>query len=166
MRRDIVVVLLAFLVAGLLAGALWPQLAEPVTVSRSEVGLVTDEVGLAHRFSSDAWFTLLGGGAGLLLGVVLTRWRSSHEVVTVLTVTAGAMLAALVCARVGTWLGPDAPERVLDGAPVGATAPAQVRLASDAAYLVWPAAALTGAAVMLWSSRPAGRRGRQELPQS
>lgn len=164
---DIVVVLGTFLVAGAVAGVLWPQLVEPVTVTRNEFGLVIDEVGLARRFNNDGWYALLGGAGGLLLGTVLTLWRNAHEVVTVLVVTAGAMVAALVSARVGTWLGPDAPEQVLEGAPQGATAAAQVQLASSAAYLVWPVAALTGAVVVLWTStrfdRDPTRRGRQSF---
>lgn len=156
MRGDIVVVLGLFLLAGVLAGVLWSQVLPSVVVTRNELGLVTDEVGLARRFDIDAWYAVIGAVGGLVLGAVLTWWRSTHEVVTVLVVTAGALLAALVCARLGTWLGPDDPEQVLAGAEIGATAPMQVRLTSEAAYLAWPVSALVGALVVLWGS--GGRR--------
>jgi hypothetical protein len=152
LAADIVVVLGVFLLAGAAAGALWPQLVDPVTVTRTDFGLVTDEVGLARRFDNEGWYAVLGGCGGLLLGVLLTAWRRTDEVVTVLVVVAGALLAAFVSARLGTWSGPDDPERVLADAASGTTAPAQVRLAAEAAYLVWPAAALVGAVVVLWAS--------------
>lgn len=165
MAVDIVVVLAAFLLAGVVAGLLWPRLVDPVIVSRTRLGLVTDEVGLARRFGNEGWYAVLGGTGGLTLGAVLTGWRRTHEVVTVLVVAAGALLAALVSARLGTWVGPDAPEQLLAGAGVGETAPAQVRLAAEAAYLVWPVAALLGSIMVLWAaprtSSSEGPRARQ-----
>jgi hypothetical protein len=151
MLADIAVVLGVFLVAGLLAGVLWPQLVDPAVVTRDETGLASDEVALAKRFGTDGWFTVLAAVGGLVLGVVLMAWRRTHEVVTLLVVVAGALLASLVCSQLGHLLGPEDPNLVLADAAVGATAPEMVRVTADAAYLVWPISALIGALLVLWS---------------
>lgn len=159
---DVVVVLGAFLVAGLAAGAVWPHLVDPVTVTRTDLGIGSDELALTHRFSNDAWYSFLGAAGGFVLGVALTLWRRTHEVVTLLLVVAGAFLAALVASRVGTWLGPEDPHIVLADADIGATAPDQIGVTADAAYLVWPIAAVVGAVIVLWGA-PGG--GPSHLPR-
>lgn len=156
MLVDALVTLGAFVLGGLVVGLLWPQVVDPVLVTRNEFGILSDEVALANQFDNDGWYTLLGGGCGLLLGVVLTAWRRTDELVTFLVVVAGAFVAAWLSARVGTALGPDDAEEVLARAAVGTTVPDQVVLSSDAAYLVWPIAAVAGALLVLWS--PWGRR--------
>ena len=160
---DVAVVTIAFLLAGLVAGALWPQLVDPVTVTRNDFGILTDEVALAERFDNDGWFSLLGLGFGLSLGLALTMWRRGDEVVTLLAVVAGAFLAAWVAARLGAWLGPEDPQRVLADAELGDTAPGVVELQADAAYLVWPIAALVGALVALWRSSDAPNQRRDVM---
>jgi hypothetical protein len=162
--RDVVVVLGAFLAAGVLVGIVWPQVVEPVTVTRSEFGLQTGEIALAHRFGHDAWYSLLGGGAALLLGVVLTFWRRAHETATLAALVLGALLAAWVSSTVGTATGPEAAEVVLADAEVGATAPDQVLVTADAAYLAWPLAAVLAAVLVLWAA-PTGRGGTRSESQ-
>jgi hypothetical protein len=159
--RDVAVTLVAFLVAAVLVGFLWPQLVDPVVVERADLGLLTDEVALADRFDTVGWYSLLGGGFGLVLGVGLLARRQAHEVVTVLAVLAGAFLAAWLSAQLGTAVGPEDPDKVLAGAEVGATAQERVVLTSDVAYLVWPISAMIGAVVVLWSRHG---RGSEERP--
>lgn len=154
--RDVAAALVAFLVAAVLVGVLWPQLVDPVVVEVADLGLLTDEVALGDRFDVVGWYSLLGGGFGLVLGVGLLARRQGHEVVTVLAVLAGAFLAAWLSAQLGTMLGPEDPDTVLAGAEVGATAEDRVVLTADVAYLVWPISSMVGAVVVLWS-RP-GRR--------
>ncbi len=156
MFRDAGVILVVFLLVGAVAGAVWPHLVHPVTVSRIDAGLSTGEVDLSWRFDNDGWFSVLGGAAGLLTGLVLMVWRRSHEVVSLLMVTGSAFLASWVCATVGTALGPEDPQKVLAGAASGATAPDMVRVTSEAAYYVWPIGAVLGALLVLWS--PPGQR--------
>lgn len=152
MVRDVLVVLGAFLVAAAVVGAIWPHVVDPVVVERTDVGLLTDEIALADRFDAVGWFTLLGGGFGIVLGALLVASRRTNEIVTLLAVVAGAFLAAWLSARLGTWWGPADPNQVLAHAKVGATAPDQVTLDASAAYLAWPIGALIGATVVLWSS--------------
>jgi MFS superfamily sulfate permease-like transporter len=153
--RDVLVVLTAFLVASVAVGLVWAQVVEPVTVTRSEAGLQTGELALSHRFDHDAWYSLLGGGAALLLGVGLTLWRRAHETATLVAVVLGALLAAWVSSVVGTATGPEAADVVLADARSGTSAPDQVVVTADAAHLAWPLAAVLGAVLVLWA--PSGR---------
>jgi len=160
LMRDALVILGVFLVLGGIAGLVWPHLVDPVTVTRTDQGLVTDELGLARRFDNDGWFSVLGFVGGLAGGLVLTAWRRANEVVSVLAITGAAFLASWVAARVGTLTGPADPETVLAHAAVGATAAERVMVTSAAAYEVWPLAAVVGALVVLWGSpgQPLRRR--------
>ena len=161
--RDVGIVMVAFLVAGLVVGLVWPQVVEPVTVTRNDFGLQTGEVALARRFGHDAWYSILGGGAALLLGIVLTSWRRAHETATLVAVVLGALLAAWVSSVVGTATGPEAAEVVLADAAMGTSAPDQVLVTAEAAYLVWPLAAVLGAVLVLWAP---SSRGRGQQPQT
>ncbi|HET6563264.1 MAG TPA: hypothetical protein VFG72_15425 [Marmoricola sp.] len=159
--RDVLVVLAAFLVAAVAVGLVWPQLVEPVTVTRTEAGLSTGEVALSHQFDQDAWYSLLGGGTALVLGVLLTLWRRTREIATLVVVVLGALLAAWVSSVIGTAVGPEPAEVVLADAEVGTTAPEHVEVTADSAYLAWPLGAVLGSVVVLWAP---SRRGEQEQP--
>jgi hypothetical protein len=148
--RDVVVVLVSFLVAGVAVGLLWPQVVDPVTMTRTELGLTTGEVPLALRFEHDAWYSFLGAGVGLVLGLVLTWWRRTHETATLVAVVLSSLLAAAVSSWVGTATGPESAELVLADAELGATAPDQVQVTAEAAYLAWPLGAVAGAVIVLW----------------
>ncbi len=160
--RDVGIVVVAFLVAGVVVGLVWPQVVEPVTVTRNELGLQTGEVALAHRFGQDAWYALLGGGAALLLGAALTLWRRAHEAATLGAIVVAALLAAWVSSVVGTATGPEAAEVVLADAEMGTSAPDQVQVTAEAAYLAWPLAAVLGAVLVLWAPSSRGREQRRD----
>jgi hypothetical protein len=157
----VVVVLVVFVVAGVVVGVIWPHLVDPVTVTRDKLGVTTGELALSERFDNDGWYVLLALALGLVLGVALTAWRRSNEVVTVLAVVASALVAAWVSATVGTRLGPEDPNRVLAQAENGASAPDVVRVSADGAYAMWPIGAMAGALIVLWGP-PGGLRRREE----
>lgn len=149
----LVLVVVAFGLVGVLAGLLWPQLVDPVMVTRTGAGTATGEVDLSERFDNDGWYSVLAAGLGLLLGVLLTLWlrrRREPEVPALVAVLVGAALAAWLMARVGTAVGPSDPVTVLADAEIGANAPDRVRVSAGAAYLVWPIAAVAGALAVLW----------------
>ena len=86
----------------------------------------------------------------LLSGVVLSAWRRRDPLVTVLLVTAGAVLAAYVMLSLGLVLGPDEQTAVLRSAADGATTPMQLAPHAPGVIWVWPAAAALGSLVYLW----------------
>jgi hypothetical protein len=157
---DVLVVLAAALLLGLVTGVLWPQLVDPVTVTRTEAGLVRDEVALAEQFDAEGWYSVLAALGGFLLGIVMLAWRRTDEVVTLLAVVAGALVASWLSAEVGSALGPADPARVLADAGEGATADAALSLTTDAVQWVWPLFAVMGALVYLVS--PLSERAIEE----
>ena len=159
---DVLVILGVFAVAGVLVGIVWPQVVDPVRVTRTDFGLLTGETALSKRFDTDGWFIVLGGGLGLVLGGVLTWWRRADEVVTVVAVAMGAGIAGVVAAWIGHRLGPDDPTTVLRHAKVGATALDVVKVHATAAYFVWPVMALVGSLVVLWSRPARSQPGTQD----
>jgi hypothetical protein len=154
LAADAAIIVGVLLVLGVLAGLLWPHLVDPVQVFRSQGGIVSDEVALAHQFDDDGWYAVLAAVAGAVAGGVLTLWRSRDPVATVLLLVLGAGAAAWGMAQVGTAVGPPDPATVLADAAPGATAVAQVEVHAAAAYFVWPIAVLFGAVVVLWTRRP------------
>jgi hypothetical protein len=148
---DVVVVLGAGALLGLVAGVALPQLADPVTVTRTATGLVRDEVALSEQFDVDGWYTVLAAIGGFLLGAVMLAWRRTDEVVTLLAAVAGAFLASWLSAAVALTLGPDDPAEKLSDAADGATAPAALALTADVVHWVWPLFAVLGALLYLLS---------------
>lgn len=150
-RADAAIVLGVFALVGTLAGLVWAAVVDPVIVTRVEGGTTAAELELGRRFDADGWYFLVGAAAALVLGVLVTAWRSRNAVVTLLLVLAGTVLAALLMAGVGHLLGPDDPSQVLVDAAVGSTAPEQLRIGSWAVYLAWPLGAVAGALAVLWA---------------
>jgi hypothetical protein len=127
-------------------------------VTRDSAGLLTEGVELGLRVEADVWFALLGVGIGLPAGVVAVvlagRRGRPDPLVTVLALVAGALLASVLCALVGTALGPPDPAGVLESATSGSRAPETLTTHTWVVYLVWPLAATTGALVALLLSNP------------
>jgi hypothetical protein len=151
---EALVVLGAFAVAGMLAGLVWALVTEPVQVTKSAAGVGIDEVELSYQFASDGWFVVVGGLTAVVLGAATTAWavvRRRHLVGTVLLVLAGAALATVLMRATGRLAGPGDPEAALAQAPVGATAPAQLRVHASVADLTWLTSAMVGALAVLLS---------------
>src|SRR5690242_2779780 len=108
-------------VLGVVAGVLWSQLADPVVATRTAQGVASGESDLAKQVTSDGWFAAIGFVGCLLAGLALTVWRRTDEVVTLLALVAGSLLAAWLCSWVGGVLGPDPAAQTLADAAVGKT---------------------------------------------
>ena len=172
---DVVVVLVVATLLGLLAGFLVARLADPVTVTRTANGLARDEVALSHQFSALGWFSVLSAVGGLLLGAVMLAWRRTDEVVTLLAVVVGALLAAWFASELALTLGHEDPARALADAADGETATAALTLGGDPrspdpdrpsgiVYWVWPLFAVLGALLYLIS--PLSERPLEEAVAS
>ena len=147
---DLVLVVVGVVVLGLAVGVAWPHLVDPALSQRTAQGISTDEVQLARIFSADGWFVVLGFSGSLLLGALLMLRRRGHEVAVLLLLLAGTYLSAWRIAEpLGKAIGPPDPVSVLTSAKVGATAPVQVRVTSDADRLSWPLGAALGSLVVL-----------------
>lgn len=143
------VVALLHLVAACVIGLALPHLADLPQAVRTSDGVVTGEVQLGKTFNDDGWLIVLGGAAGLVLGLLLVVWRRSHEVVTVVATVVCALAAAWLAGYLAWVTGPGDATSALTEARVGATAPLPVTIDSRAAYLVWPLCATLSALVGL-----------------
>ena len=149
MLRDVAVVVVCQLAAACVIGLLLPHVADLAQAVRTEDGVVTGEVELGKTFNDDGWLIVLGGAAGLVLGMVLQAWRRSNEVVTLLAIVVSALAAAWLAGWIAEGTGPGDATRALAEAEVGATASVPVVIESRVAYLVWPLCATLSALVAL-----------------
>lgn len=158
--RDVAVVVLVHLAVASVIGLLLPHVADLAEVTRTADGATTTEVEVAKRFNDDGWLVVSTGAAGLVLGLLLQLWRSTHDVVTILALVVSALLGSLLAGWIAEATGPGDPVAALAEARRGATASLPVQIDSRVAYLVWPLTTVLGALVALLApgSRPPGNR--------
>ena len=147
--RDGAVVVLVQLVVACVIGLLVPQVADLPQATRTADGVVSSEAEIVKQFNDDGWLIVLGGMAGLVLGLVLQLWRRTHEAVTLLAIVVSSLVGAVLAGRIAEATGPDDPVTVLADAATGATASMQVAIDSEVAFVVWPLTAVLGALTAL-----------------
>ena len=153
-------------VLGAVCGVVWEGVVTPAVFTRLAQGGSMDEGQLGQLFGADAWYAVIALVAGGVAGLTLAWWRSRDPLLTAALLLLGSVLAAVVMALVGHWLGPGDPRATLRHAPVGALVPDDLRVGTtplwplwgylrDTAtiYLVWPVAVLLGALVELVARR-------------
>jgi hypothetical protein len=83
---------------------------------------------LADRFTAEAWYVVVAGGIGLLMGA-LTAWVLDRaEVLAVLTAVVGSALAAYLVMAVGESQSPPDPDVAAASAPDGERLPGMLEL--------------------------------------
>lgn len=102
--------LVALPLTGVVAGVLWEWAWTPPRGVVLRKQWVPDPVALGADFSATGWYVVIALVAGTLVAAVLTWLLPGHELVTVLAVTASAMLAGWVMYQVGHALGPPDPD--------------------------------------------------------
>ena len=169
MLRRVVLVLVAFLVAGAGAGVLWERLWDAPEGLTYQGQWFLEPAGPDYSFSGIALFVMIAFPLGLVLAVV-AGLRGDHEIATVLTVLVAACLAGVVMYVVGSSLGPGDPQALAAGKPdytplsggLGLTAPDPQRVPWHSTALVaFPAGAMAGlVGSYLLASRGLARRAR------
>ena len=149
--RDAVLVLGCYLILGLACGVLWWLVFDPAMFTKVGDRGSMGEVELSKRFNSDGWYAVIGTLTGLVSKVVITAWRSRDFLLTTCMIVVGSAVAAALMALTGYALGPGDTDAALSAAAAGEQVPIQLTVTAKAAYLVWPAATLIGALVVLWS---------------
>jgi len=139
-------VLVAFLVVGAIAGAVWEWLWTPPTGVSVEGEWYLDAEGVQDDFSGTGLYVLVAVMTGAVLGLVSALSARSHELITLAVVAAGSLAAGWVMALTGSTLGPPDP-RPLAGKLDDYTAiPADLRVVGAAPYAAFPTGALTALA--------------------
>ncbi len=170
-------VLLVFVGAGAGAGWLWERWWTPtlgvviegtwVPGYRSEGdGFVFDFPSLENFFNGTAQYVVIGLGAGLVLGVLAASLGRRSEIVMLLTVLTGSVVAGLIAYRFGTHLGPIDPA-TLEGTVEEATVlPAALTIEGASPFVAWPLGALVGLCVTYLLTSATAESARRESDDS
>jgi hypothetical protein len=143
------IVVVAFAAVGALAGVVWEWLWTP------PVGVVVDQewllglTGLRAEFSATGVYVLVASVAGLLVGALCGLFLDRAELVTLVAVLVGAVLAGWVMVQVGQALGPPDPRELAETARNGTRLPSDLTIAGASPYVAFPAGATLGLAVVL-----------------
>lgn len=148
-RQDITIVVVVFALGSVIAALIWKATAELPQWQNRDGRVVMDALNSSKTMSIDACYALVSIPIALILGVALMWWRRRSPVVAVFLIALVSVCAAALMERVGLWLGPSDPIGVLRSAPDLASASVQLQVQASGVLLVWPAAAVLGALLVL-----------------
>jgi hypothetical protein len=133
----------AVAVSGLLAGVLWVLLAPTALVEvRDDAVFLVDPEGPAF-IAADGWFAVLGTVAGFLCAVVAFARFRRHGPATLLGITVGGAIAAVLAWRLGHLLGPGNLETRAAQVADGTKLQAPLDLRALGVLLAWPIASVS-----------------------
>ncbi len=148
-----------FAAVGALGGVLWRHLWTPAHgVVQQHLWFPNPfDAGEQHDFNGDALYFLVALGSGVVLGVVALVLMRGSELVTLLAVAIGSVVAGLVMWRVGLLGNPADPMQLAKHAADGTKLPSRLHLANAVPLIGYPLGALgTLAAVFLTTTGSGG----------
>ncbi len=169
------IILALFAGTGVLGGWVWWKLWAP-----APEGAVFDQQwypqateGLMAEFAGTGWYVVVAIVGGLVLGLLAGLLLDRDEIVTLVAVVVGSVLAAWLMMKVGLHFGPPDPQQIAETAKNGTELPGQLDLAGSvnlpqqrfddevrSPMLAFPIGALAGLAIALFGiSKPQRRRG-------
>ena len=148
--RDVVVILVLFVVVGAACGFLWEHVWSPPAGLAYQHKWFLDGDGLTDDFSGTGLYALIGAGAGLLLGLLASLVFDRDELVCLVTIMVGSVLAAYLMWAVGRALGPSDPHTLAKTADDFDPIPADLRVHGKAALLAFPMGATLSAAAVFF----------------
>lgn len=137
----------AFAVAGVACAFLWHWVWTPAPVGfayQHQAYFGPDE-----EFRSTGLYVACAAAVGVVLGVVCTWFLDRDEVVTLVSVVLGAVLAAALMAVIGHALGPESASAVARRTADFEDVTADLRVQPGAPWLAFPVAALVGSVTVL-----------------
>ena len=141
--RQVVLILLAYVVVGAIAGAVWEWIwTPPVHIIRNHQVYYASYASLRGVFTGTGLYALVGAVASALLAVAVCLLTRRRELVTLAGVLVGSVLAALLMRLVGGWLGPADPTSLAATAADNTEVPGSLVVTGRTAYLVWPVVSL------------------------
>lgn len=158
-RRLLTISVGLFLLAGVVGAVIWQQIVDVPTYTRMADNGSMEALELSRSVAIDGWYAVIAVVLAIVLGAVLTVRASGSPRLNVLALLLGSSAAGLLMLAVGHWLGPGDVEARLAAATEGDRVPAELVPNSGAVdllgvdvhtiFLVWPIAALVGAALVL-----------------
>jgi hypothetical protein len=147
--------------AGALAGVVWEWWWAPpggVVLHHQWVQFETD---VRHDFSGTGTYVVVAVVAGAVVAAAIALLVDGAEVLTLVAVLGGSLLAGWLMHRVGVALGPPDPDPLAASAADGTHLPSNLVVSGDTTWRAFPAGALAGL-VIVWlglSSKKARSRG-------
>lgn len=161
------VILALFAAAGAAGGRVWWLLWSPPPTGVVYEGRWVPQPaaeGLGAEFAGTGWYVVIAVAAGLVLGLVCGLLLDRNEIVTLVAVAAGSVVAAWLMMRVGVSFSPPDPQVLAETAKEGAELPGQLDLAGTlhpfgatlgdqvrSPMLAFPIGSMTGLAIALFA---------------
>ena len=146
--RQVVVSLVLLVVAGAVAGVVWVWLWTPPSGVVVDQQWVQDESGLRGDFSATGSYVAVATVTGLLVAVLLGVLFDRAEIVNLLVVLAGSVLAGWVMYRVGLALSPADPRSLADSVEDGTRLPGRLAVDGDSPFRAFPGGAMLGLVIV------------------
>jgi hypothetical protein len=146
--RQVVVSLVLLAATGAAAGLVWVWLWTPPTGVVLGHQWVQDERGLRGDFSGTGSYVAVATVAGLLVAFLIAVLFERAEVITLLTVLAGSVLAAWVMYRVGLALSPADPRTLAETAKDGTRLPGRLVVSGESPFRAFPGGAMLGLVIV------------------
>lgn len=146
--RQVLLVLVGFAVVGALAGVMWEWVWTPPTGVALGKEFLLDGDGLRGEFSGTAVYVAVASLAGLLVGVLVAVLSDRDELLTLVAVAAGSVLAAWVMLEVGAALGPPDPGPLARTAEDYTPLVDELQVAGRSPFVALPGGALVGLIVI------------------
>jgi hypothetical protein len=155
--RDVAIVLAVFAVVGALAGVWWELWWTPPSGVVLEGAWYPDDDGVRELFSATGLFVVVALTCGVLAGAACAWYVDRAEVLTMLAVLAGSVLATWLMLQVGQALAPPDPALAARTAVDLTELPGTLEISGDGALVSFPAGALTGVVVVFIGLTPSRR---------
>ena len=146
--RQVLLVLGLFAVGGALAGVLWEWIWSPPVGVVLEGKFLLDGDGLRADFSGTGLYVTIATITGVLLGALVAAVTERREVLVLVAVAAGSVLAGWLMLRVGLALDPPDPRPLAVGLEDFTELPDELHVEGRSPLLCFPAGALVGLIVV------------------
>ena len=146
--RQVVVTVVLMAAAGVLAGVVWVWLWTPPTGVVVDHRWVQDETGLRGDFSATGSYVAVAAMTGLLVAVLLAVLFDRAEVLTLILVLGGSVLAGWVMYRVGVALSPPGPRDLAGSVDDGTRLPGRLAVDGDSPFRAFPGGAMLGLVIV------------------
>jgi hypothetical protein len=159
-----VTVVLFLLLVGAVGGLVWQWLWDAPRGVVLDHRWVQDEIGLRGDFAGTGTYVVVAAVAGVVGGLAVALGSRRHEVVTLVALVGGSVLAGWVMYRVGVALAPADPDTLARTARAGTRLPGTLSVAGVSPFLALPSGALTGLIVVFVGLARRRERHRRVTP--
>jgi hypothetical protein len=150
---QLVAVVVAYALVGLVAGFVWEAVWTPPTQQvQNHAVFYTDYQALRRVFTGTGLYALVAAAASAVTALVVCVLSRRREMLTLLAMLVGSALAAWVMWKTGVSRGPVDPTSLAAHAANGTKVSGPLQVSGHSPYLVWPMASLLVLALVFFGS--------------